>query len=490
MVLLGQHALAISFIVGVQSQLSGLQEGTIDVPIPRVGDCNQVGPATYVYRMSKATPNDYFPDSCKGLCNGGACGATVHFNDPCAWAHGQAQLTVAHFTNMCKGATRTIHWHNGADEWGFVVKGRLETFVASPDGLPWPSSNNVLGANGVWYFPSGWLHGLLCHTPEEEGGCEFTIVFASPQAAEPNGHNLDTTLAQAPDEIAAAALGVSVDTYARYRPNFARAAHSIHYSNKNMTAPIVTMVAPGACDPECPRVSETTAAPAGMEAKSAEITMRLPNTPGVVLHQIRQEQFAFARTMSQERTELEPGAARPMVWASADAILVVIKGTIVYSLEGGIPGSESKSLFPNETLRAGDVAYLPNARAYWFREASGKEPAMTITVFNVGNWKNFEMGTSLSEMNSIATMSNLHLTHVKNLDRTIQLSEGCPRGSGQCGSTAFREYAKTDSAFGNIAWMLISGLAAWSLFLTVAVVYLLRKVQAQTCTPVVSPLLA
>ena len=26
---------------------------------------------------------------------------------------------------------------------------------------------------------------------------EFTIIFASPQAAEPNGHNLDTTLAQA-----------------------------------------------------------------------------------------------------------------------------------------------------------------------------------------------------------------------------------------------------------------------------------------------------
>ena len=25
---------------------------------------------------------------------------------------------------------------------------------------------------------------------------EFTIIFASPQAAEPNGHNLDTTLAQ------------------------------------------------------------------------------------------------------------------------------------------------------------------------------------------------------------------------------------------------------------------------------------------------------
>merc|ERR1719261_2283491 len=132
-------------------------------------------------------------------------------------------MTTAHFTNMCKGATRTIHWHTMADEWGFVSKGRLMTFVSSPDGLPWPSSTNVLNPRGVWYFPSGWLHGLMCTTPEEDGGCEFTIVFASPQAAEPNGHNLDTTFAQAPDDIAAAALGVKVGSYSAYRPAFARA---------------------------------------------------------------------------------------------------------------------------------------------------------------------------------------------------------------------------------------------------------------------------
>merc|ERR1719359_2236015 len=104
------------------------------------------------------------------------------------------------------------------------------TFVASPNGLPWPSSNNIIGPKGVWYFPSNWLHGLWCMTPEEEGGCEFMIVFASPQAAEPNGHNLDTSLAQAPDEIAAATLGVSVESYRASRPAFARSQVAAHYS--------------------------------------------------------------------------------------------------------------------------------------------------------------------------------------------------------------------------------------------------------------------
>lgn len=51
--------------------------------------------------------------------------------------------------------------------------------------------------------------------------------------------------------------------------------------------------------------------------------------------------------------------------------------------QGGILGNESHLEFANETLHAGDVAYFPNQRAYWFREATGKKPAETI---NVSGW--------------------------------------------------------------------------------------------------------
>ncbi|CAE7775449.1 oxdD [Symbiodinium sp. CCMP2592] len=382
-----------------------LPPGTTDVPIPRPGDCGQVGPATYVYRMSQEKPNDYFPAICAGMG-----GAEVRFNDPCAWAHGQAQMTGAHFTNMCKGATRMIHWHNQADEWGFVSKGRLMTFVASPDGLPWPSSTNILEPRGVWYFPSSWLHGLMCVTPEEEGGCEFTIVFASPQAAEPNGHNLDTTLAQADNDVAATALGLSLPQYQASRPAFGRAEHSIHYSNSNMTAPIVTAVAPGACDPECPPIHETVGAPAAVQS-IVEQRVELSGVTGVTLYRIRTDQFPFSRTMSQERTELAPGAVRPVVWTTADSFFMVVSGTVTVSMEGGILGKEAHLAFTNETLKAGDAAYFPNGRAYWFRETTGKTSAETINVFNVGIWKSIELGHAISEMPNIVVMSNLHQAH-------------------------------------------------------------------------------
>ena len=32
---------------------------------------------------------------------------------------------------------------HGLSKWQQVSKGRMMTFVASPDGLPWPSSTNV-----------------------------------------------------------------------------------------------------------------------------------------------------------------------------------------------------------------------------------------------------------------------------------------------------------------------------------------------------------
>eukprot|EP00931_Biecheleriopsis_adriatica_P092697 TRINITY_DN66488_c0_g1_i1.p1 TRINITY_DN66488_c0_g1~~TRINITY_DN66488_c0_g1_i1.p1 ORF type:complete len:410 (+),score=75.59 TRINITY_DN66488_c0_g1_i1:81-1310(+) len=392
-----------------------LQPGTTDVPSPRPGDCNATGPATFVYRLSSQQPNDFFPDVCKDMG-----GAEVRFNEPCAWAHGQAQMTMAHFTSMCKGASRTIHWHHFADEWGFVVKGRVETFVASPDGLPWPSSTNVLTPKGVWYFPAGFLHGLLCLTPESEGGCEFYIVFASPQAAEPNGHNLHTTLAQASDSVAAAALGMDVNKYKSLKPAFEKSAHSVHYSTSNMTAPIVTAVAPGMCDPECPKVQETMAAPAAVQATVEEMVV-LPNAQGVVLHRIRTQQFPFARTMSQERTELEPGATRPMVWISADALLCVVNGSITVSLEGGMLGEESHLPFVNQTLQAGDIAYFPNGRAYWFQEATGTATAEAITVFNVGNWKSFEMQQSLHEMPAFVVASNLNVTSIAGASNLLMI---------------------------------------------------------------------
>jgi len=446
-----------------------LPPGTVDVPVPRRGDCAEQGPATYVYRFGQREPNDYFPNICRALG-----GATVHFNNPCEWAHGQAQLTTAHFTNMCKGATRVIHWHNTADEWGFVNKGRVQTFVASPDGLPWPNSINIISEKSVWFFPSGWLHGLMCITPEDEGGCEFTIIFASPQAAEPNGHNLATTVAQSPDEIAAKALGVDLKAYTDARPTFIKSAHSIHYSFKNMTAPIVTAVEPSVCEPKCPPVMETLAVPAAIHGPSVEVEVYPPVSEGCRLFTIRTSQFPFSRTMSQERAELSPGATRPMVWNTADAVIVVLRGSIVFGLEGGIIGKESHLAFTNETVVVGDVAYVPNARAYWFQEATGREEAEVITVLNVGEWKSIEMARSMQYMPQAVVAANLYLR--KPLPATSHIAEMLTAESRKVAPVTVMERFILVASVGAIGAVVMIGTY-------------LRRRRSSTCSSAHGPLL-
>jgi len=389
-----------------------LPPGTLRAPPPGSSGCSpeQVKDGEkfglkYTYKMvSEHPPNVAYEEYCAELG-----GVRVRFNDPCAWAHGQAQLTVAHFDGMCKGATRTIHWHDGADEWGYVSAGRLRTYVASPDGLPWPASNNVLEQHGVWYFPQGWLHGLTCLTPESEGGCVFTIVFRNPVSVPIDNHNFDTTVAQAPDAIAAASLSLRLDVYRKMRPAFAGSGGQPVNAMPG-SSPLVTMVAPGVCEPDCPQLPETTAAPAAVQ-NSVEQTVQMPG--GVLLHQIRTAQFPFAETMSQERTELPAGAARPLVWVTnADGLLVVTSGNITVSLQGGLAGSsnpaEAHTAFTERHLGPGDVAYFPVGRAYWFQEATGTKPASAITVFNVGTWRSMEMAEAVSLLPSWAVSSNLH----------------------------------------------------------------------------------
>jgi len=261
----------------------------------------------------------------------------------------------------------------------------------------------------VWYFPRGWLHGVMCLTPESEGGCVITLWFSGPVSVPIDNHNMDTTFAQAPDEIAAAALSVDLTTYQQMRPSFA-GSEGPPVNASSASSPLVTMVADGFCDPKCPDIVQTKASPAAMNAVDVEKTVHMPG--GVTLHQIRTRSFEFAATMAQERTELTAGAFRPIVWvANADALLVVTAGTITVGVQGGHAGSSNEQdahkAWTEKGLGPGDIAYFPVGRAYWFKEETGKAPAETVTVFNVGEWRSVEMKDSVALMPAWAVSSNL-----------------------------------------------------------------------------------
>lgn len=98
----------------------------------------------FAHRLDNANPQ--FSINFTNVCQDNI--VNFQFNDVCGWVGGKARMTAAVIDDMCFGATRKAHWHHAADEWGYVIRGTVQTYVASTSslndksssGLPWPSS--------------------------------------------------------------------------------------------------------------------------------------------------------------------------------------------------------------------------------------------------------------------------------------------------------------------------------------------------------------
>ena len=69
------------------------------------------------------------------------------------------------------GAARELHWHAVAAEWAFVIAGRCQTVVLTPDGT---SEINNYEPGDLWLFPKG--HGHSIQTIGDQP-CHFILSF-------------------------------------------------------------------------------------------------------------------------------------------------------------------------------------------------------------------------------------------------------------------------------------------------------------------------
>lgn len=128
---------------------------------------------------------------------------------------------------------------------------------------------------------------------------------------------------------------------------------------------------------------------------------------GARAHDMRTPQFPFAKTLSQELLLLEPGVFRGANWVTnANALLVVTEGVVEVQLQGGVTDATTHDAF-GAVLRAGDAFFVPIARNYVVREATGRHPAMAVVTFDTGEWQTAELGPNLRELPPWAVSASL-----------------------------------------------------------------------------------
>ncbi len=101
------------------------------------------------------------------------------------------------------GAIREMHWHPNANEWGFMLRGRLRiTLFAADEG----SFTEEVGPGGVFYIPQGCGHYLENEGAEE---AEILLVFDN---SEYKQISISEWIADTPPKVISAVFGLPEKT--------------------------------------------------------------------------------------------------------------------------------------------------------------------------------------------------------------------------------------------------------------------------------------
>ncbi|CAJ1452316.1 unnamed protein product [Effrenium voratum] len=441
---------------------AGVPFGSKEVPISQANGCDprlleEAGAlGKYHLPFSDSTLGDgyWYPEICPNLTyhDGKGKNNSGYFarqTNACTWADGKSNMQYARLQNWCTGVVRAFHWHDDADEWGWVEKGNFTTWLTSPTGMPWEVSVADVTYGGVWYFPRNWAHTMVCNTPEAEGGCSVVLVFSSALAGTTGAHNLDKTLGQASenatgqdtDEVPAQALGVSVDDYrTAWLPHFRNATEDFSAEPSYFNSPQVAPMPEGyeAWSETLQSIPRTRVLPAAVEHQVEDLVTL---ERGVKLYQIRTQQFPFATTMSQERAVIPAGGFRRLLWLSnADGLMFVTKGSVRVQLQGGYAGvdyplkANSKTHYTQD-LQTWDLFYFPVGRAYWIQNLDTSNESEVITVFNVGSWHSIELREQLvphiPEFMLKGSLSHVE-ANMNKFDKTLcQFNSNCANVTGK-----------------------------------------------------------
>lgn len=227
----------------------------------------------------------------------------------------------------------------------------MQIYLTSPDGQPWGSAVNTIGAGGVWFFPCGWPHAFVCVSEE---GCNYVLTFNGPQAVAVNDHMIAETYTQMPDEIASYSMGMSQGEWAQAKPKTAA-----------FTARFFAKVIPE----KFHWLEETTSLPAAVNRSDVEVEDINPiQIWASTSRSTTSAKLSFPLPPGCLNKALSSNRAASVTWFGSPMLQpswTVISGLVNAGTQGGISGGfdtgPSSTLDKGENLGTMDFFLLPHS---------------------------------------------------------------------------------------------------------------------------------
>jgi len=277
------------------------------------------------------------------------------------------------------GVMRELHWHATAAEWGFVLSGRVRTTIVDPAGN---QGTDDFDPGDCWFFPRGHPHVLEALGDEP---CHFLLIFDNGYFTEYGTFSISDWMARLPRDILAKSLRVpesalkslpSGEIYFGYGEVPPEPAANPHGGIRPTALPHRYPLLAQAPELVCP---------GGREWK------------------VDSSQFPIQQTMTGVYFEIDPGGMRELHWhPNADEWQYIVEGTVRVTLFG------AKGRYRQETLKKGQVAYIPQGYGHSIENVGTKMAKMVIGL-NAGVFQKIDLSQFVAAQPDDVLRTNLTL---------------------------------------------------------------------------------
>ncbi len=259
------------------------------------------------------------------------------------------------------GAVRELHWHAIAAEWAYVIAGRCQTTVLTPEGA---SEINNFEPGDLWLFPKG--HGHSIQTIGDEP-CHFLLVFDNGDTSpEHETFGITDWINVTPPDILAANFGVPPAAFADFPKGEV-------YIQQGQVLP-----ASDALDVPWPRESTH-------KFRLMHEPRAVRDFAGGTFRLAGTAEWPISRTMSGGIMTIRPGAMLELHWhPNSNELNYFLRGEAAVSLFGS--GGRSGVT----TFSPGDLAYYPQGFGHAIHNI-GDEDLEIVQVWDNGAFEEIRL---------------------------------------------------------------------------------------------------